>query len=204
MYSKNIIAIILVVFLASCANGNYIKFYALKSIDSTITTRNINDDTVIGISRVVVPDYLKNQGITSLLNDGVSVNSGQLIIANTHAWAGEIDTQLTQTLAQNMSQQLQHSKIWPSPWPHGVRPTVRIQVVVEQLAGSLRGDVELKAKWIITDMSANKELASGLFSSIVAVQNSSKKEVYGAYTHAISQAVFELSQSLSNELVNKL
>ena len=202
LYFRSLALISLIVLLGSCSS-NHIKFYALKGIDSPAIS-GINDDIIIGISRVVVPDYMKNQGVTSLLSDGSATTSGRLIISNTHAWAGEVDTQLTQTIAQNMGQQLQHSKVWPSPWPHGVKPKVRVQVVIEQLAGQLRGDVVLKAKWIINDTSTKKKPASGLFSSTVAVQNASKKEAYGAYTHAISQVVSELSQSLSNELVKQL
>lgn len=191
-----LLAIIGLMILGGCASSKTIKFYALQStLEGSSSTLSSSRDKTIGISRVIVPDYMKNQGVTSLAD-----NSGQLSIALTHAWAGELDTQLTQIIAQDVSKSLNQSSVWPSPWPHGIKPEVRVQVVIEQLAGVLTEQVSLRAKWIVSDNKGKNEVASGVFSTKVAVQSTSKKTNYSAYTYAMSQVVGKLSQMLAEQI----
>ncbi len=187
--------LVLLALLGSCASSNHISFYALQSIDSNKINASIDASQSIGVSRVIVPDYLKNQGVTSLAD-----NTGQLNISLTHAWAGELDTQLTQVAAQNISHHLNHARVWHSPWPHGIRPDVRVQIIIEQLAGNLNQQVELRAKWIINNVAAKSELASGYFSTTVAVEPVEKNKIYGAYTYSMSVAIAELTQVIAEHI----
>jgi len=181
-----------IILLVSCASANRINFYALQSLNPGNINASIDASQSIGVSRVIVPDYLKNQGITSLKD-----NDGQLIIALTHAWAGELDTQITQVAAQNISQHLNHTRVWSSPWPHGIRPDIRVQIIIEQLSGILNQQVELRAKWVVNNVAAKSELASGSFTTVVAVDAPSKGSSYGAYTHSMSVAIAKLTETIA-------
>ena len=185
----------LLLLLSSCASSNHIRFYALQSIDLGNLSATIDASQSIGISRIIVPDYLKNQGVISLVN-----NDGQLNIALLHAWAGELDTQLTQVAAQNISRHLKHTRVWHSPWPHGIKPEIRVQIIIEQLAGNLNQDVALMAKWVIHNIATKSELASGRFNTTVAVEPASPKQLYAAYTYSMSLAVAQLTVTIAGEI----
>jgi uncharacterized lipoprotein YmbA len=99
-------------------------------------------------------------------------------------------------IAGNVSRQLQINDVWAHPWDSRTKPQKQIVLVIESLGGALGQEVELIAKWRLTDDFGLHAVATERqrFSATPADRS------YTAYVAALNEMIGQLSQALEQSV----
>lgn len=188
--------LLLCLLMASCINTTQdVSFYTLVSTAQKQIAAEIPQDISIGISQWDIPDYLDNVGIVNVLD-----REQDLYVSTDHYWAGDFEAGAVRTMAINMSRQLNHKRIWPSPWAHNLKPKYLVQVTLLQLNGPLGGEVRLLAKWLISTDKGQRELVVEDSDISVKAQDATYSGYVGAMNLALEQLAAEISLALASLL----
>lgn len=140
-------------FLFGCSSsGPKTKFYGLFPLNNEdiqtrypITTKTLS----IGIGPIILPDYLINPAIIT------RTQTQHVRISGYHAWAGDLQKEISRISADNLSSLLNVDSVWAFPWDTRDRPRYQIRVIIEELSGILGGNIELRVKSSILDTHSN-------------------------------------------------
>lgn len=167
------------------------KYVANKPItnDADFTQTAISAKS-IGIGPLVIPNSLESFSVTSV------EKNNQIIISPYHLWAGNLKTNMTQVLADNISHSLQQDSVWPFPWDNRNRPKIQVRVVFERFMGELGKEIQLQAKWTILDEYGRKEIKTEKTIIMEALMTSS----YLNYVTTLNDALNQLSLVIADEL----
>ncbi|HEX8948540.1 MAG TPA: PqiC family protein, partial [Dissulfurispiraceae bacterium] len=138
------------VILAGCAGSPSSKFYQLNSLQNSNLTAHAaspEQDLIIAIGPVRIPDYLDRPQIVT--RAGIN----ELRLSEFDRWAGSLESDIIRVLAENISSLLSAERLsvvrW-TPYRESQAPAqYRVEMFVDRFEGTPGDSVLLKARWIV-------------------------------------------------------
>jgi uncharacterized lipoprotein YmbA len=127
--------------LTGCATAPPSKFFILSPVTADAAAQPAGTATAIGVGPVNLPKYLDRPQIA------VRSGANELDYNETHRWAGTLQDNVTDVLAENLALLVPTDKVSVFPW--GRSTTIDYQVVAEisRFDADASGNVVLSANW---------------------------------------------------------
>jgi uncharacterized lipoprotein YmbA len=109
---------------------------------------------VVGLLRIVVPDYLERPQVVSW------IAPGELKIDEFLRWAEPIDAGVSRTLAEDLQTLLPKTRIIRAPWPSSVKLRCRVRVELERFGPQTNGEVQLGGRFALLPVSSEQPLVA--------------------------------------------
>ena len=144
----------------------------------------------IGLGPVTLPEiYDRPQIVTR-------TDSNRINLAEFDRWGGDLNKDLTRTLAHNLMSRLNTDSVALYPWPGRHKPDFQVSIRFFRLDGQLDSAVMLDGVWRILDGSRGCELAARHFQ----YQQDTSGPGYPELVAAISRGVARLSQEIAEQI----
>jgi hypothetical protein len=184
-----------------CASSPPARFYTLSPMSGGAALQEvvqpIGAGISIGIGPIRIPDYLDRPGIVTRPGDGHTI-----AVAEFDLWAGSFKEALINTLAQNLSLLLHTNQVLIYPMLGVVKLDYRLYLVVERFEGTLGGEVNLVARWVVYEGPAegsDKKAGVVQRSRIVeAVTGSDYPALVAAHNRAVERLSREIARGLQS------
>jgi hypothetical protein len=169
------------------------KYFTLSSFASpkpAESSLSRNENIVIGIGPVEIPDYLdKPEIVTRTL-------SNELTLSEFNLWGGSLKMDVTRVLIENISSFLVSEPVTIVPWRAHVPGSYRIPIYLFRLDAIPDGTVSLKAKWGIVAKDGK---------TVMAIRESSitkpvKGKEYNDTVNAMSDVLTDLSKEIASAI----
>lgn len=144
----------------------------------------------LGVGPIELPESFRGEGIASL------GPQQQVFISQRHLWIGDLKKTISQTIAADLSWQLNYQDVWPYPWDTRHRPEKQISLLIEELGGRRGGEVAMTVKWILFEDYGSRAASIGRERFTAATEN----ESYRSYVAAINDVVNQSSARLRTEV----
>jgi uncharacterized lipoprotein YmbA len=188
-------------FQVGCAVRSKISsFYILSPVAGPeFEMKNISGnsgDISIGISPVSLPKYLKKPQIVT------RTGSNELHLAEYDRWAGKLEEDLGQVIAENLTYLLSTDRVFSYPAIEESAPDYNIKMDISRFDGRLGDEVELIVRWAIFDGQGNivhgvksthliEPTRGGGYAEMVAAQS----QALASLSRVLADAIIELSGS---------
>ena len=139
----------------------------------------------LGVGPVEFPDYLRRPQI-------VTRRGNQLIPSALHTWGGDLQSNFTRVLAENLSTLIPTDRVATFPWSDAWRADYRVSVQVSRFEGSPDGGVALVVYWRLLDRGNDVVLAHRS-----SIRESTEGSEHPAIVDAMSRAVLTLSREIA-------
>jgi uncharacterized lipoprotein YmbA len=135
------------------------RFFVLRSLaEPPQGAASPAEGGVVGLLRVVVPDYLERPQVVSW------VAPGELKIDEFLRWAEPIDAGVSRTLAENLQTLLPRTRIIRAPWPSSARLRCRLRVELQRFGPQTNGEVQLEGRFALLPVASERPLVARLVS----------------------------------------
>ena len=171
---------IILSFLAGCGSSPPSRMYTLNSLaapKAADTAAVITKDfIVVGIGPLEIPDYLDRPQIVT------RTSRNELKLAEFDLWGSPLASDISRSLAENLSSLLQGNGIAVLPWRVHIKSRYRMPVGIERFDVTPDSAVILKARWgviekdstipqIVRESVITRPLKGSQYSEIVAVMS---------------------------------
>ncbi len=182
--------------LAGCFGTQNARFYALSPMQQAQTGpggETGTSDIAVAIGPIKIADYLDRYDI-------VTRDTGNTLkLAEFEQWAGSLEDNFTNALAENLGSLLKSERIYPYPWPEAVPVNYQVTLEVIRFDGKLGGEACLIARWSVL---------GDKFGKLLAVKRSSIQEPTGGSGYedlvaAESRALAKLSQEIAEVIITQ-
>jgi uncharacterized lipoprotein YmbA len=192
----SVMVLFMTVVLVGCRSAAPpVEFYTLSALNLATTKANPSvaaPNIAVGVGPVQIPQVLDRPQIVT------RTGPNKLTLDEFHRWAGSLQADFAQVLAENISLLLGIDHVAVYPWEVGFNPDYRIAVDIRSFEGQWGKNVLLDVIWQITDRSGAKTLAVNKSLITEPLPTAS----YDALVAAQSQAVAQLSREIVQEIRN--
>jgi len=191
---RHVSIVSLLVLLTACGSSPKTDFYLLSAEQgSKVQGTNANSGPAIGVWRLRLPGYLERSEIVT--RDG----EYEIRLADFAWWAGNLDENMTQLVANQLSQSLQSNQVVVSPWPSYWKVEYQTIVRVERFDGALGGEAVLRGVWSLLDADGQKELRREAFEfkESAAGESTPTASSYEALVAALSRLTVQLAEQVA-------
>ena len=185
---------VLVVLLAGagCTTTPPSEFYMLTPVSQVNDPAPANSaGLTIGVGPAQIPEYLDRPQLVT------RSTSNKLELDEFHRWGGALSGNLLRVVAQNLAVLTGSDDVVVYPWEEPVDPEFRVHISVLSLDGSLGGEVELDAQWVIASRDRRKSLATGRS----VIRETTRGTSYSEFVAAQSRALAVLSREIADEIL---
>lgn len=179
--------------LAGCvtAPSQPAKFYWLTSLE-TERGQSLNPSLIVGIGPVTLPGYIDRAQLVS------QVNSNQLSVDEFNRWAGDLEQNVIDVLAENLSHRLGTDAVVAYPWGQAIVTNYQVVVDIRRFDVGDDQNVHLIAQWQLLTDDGRKLLKI----KREALQKPVNATDPNAIAAAQSWALVSLGRSISSSIVN--
>lgn len=158
---------IMLLCLSGCLNldpkADPTRFYTLSGMTEAEGWR-LTSGPVVGVKRVVLPEYLDRPHIVT------EVGGGELKLAEFHRWAEPVDMGVTRVIVQNLSGMLEGYGVVGEPWSKTGRPDYELHITILDFKPQIcQGHIYFQAHYHIDDVKKKEEVHSGDVSMTVGL-----------------------------------
>jgi uncharacterized lipoprotein YmbA len=185
----------LLVFLTACGSSPKTEFYVLSAEHgSMVQAANANSGPAIGVWSVKLPGYLERSEIVTRESEY------EIRLGDFSWWAGNLDDNMTQLIANQLSQSLQSNRVVVSPWASFRKIDYQALVRVERFDGALGGEAVLRGVWSLLDADGQKELRREAFEFKASAAGTSTLAAssYADLVAALSRLTVQLAEQIAN------
>lgn len=144
----------------------------------------------VGLGPVTLPEiYDRPQIVTR-------TDTNRINLAEFDRWGGDLNKELTRTLARNLMGRLNTDSVALFPWSGRYRPEFQVSIRFFRLDGQLDRSATLDGVWRLLDGSKGCELAAHRFE----YQEQTSGPGYPGLVDAISRGVARLSDDIAKEI----
>lgn len=161
-------------------------YYTLEALAQPPAVEAASAELRLGVLLKGIPEALERVQI-------VTREGNRVGLSEQHRWAAPLRRELERVLATNLGRQLGSERVAAAPWPSYFHPTQRLLVEVLRFDGALCGELELQARWVLTDAVGKTALLQR--TSIQRVQ--ADCDGYPGYVAAQSRALALLSAEMA-------
>jgi uncharacterized protein len=134
------------VFLAACATSSpQVAYYSLLSTTAPTAVEKRNDQLILSVGPVTIPDVLKKPKIA------IGGTDGRFIISEYHRWAGEVDRDFARALAEQLAGKLGTEQVILSPGDQHITPNCQVLLDVLAMDGDLGKEARMTVRWTLID-----------------------------------------------------
>jgi len=144
----------------------------------------------IGLGPVTLPEVYDRPQIVTRSEDH------RIQLAEYDRWGGDLNKDLTRTLARNLMGRLNTDSVALYPWPGRYKPDFQISMQFFRLDGQLDRAAVLEGVWRLLDGNRGCELATRRFSLEEPIAGAG----YPGLVAAISRGVARLSQEIAEQV----
>jgi uncharacterized protein len=202
------VAVLLSLALGSCSSTPPTRFYVLSAI-AVPPPAVTGKAPAIGIGPITLPQYLNRPQIVT------RISGNQLAVAEFDQWGGDLNDNLTRTLAANLSSLLETDRVSLFPWKDETPIDYQVTIDVEHFEQDVDGSSLLTAYWSIVDPKTGKvklmrrssyrdaggPAASGTAGSTGTSQGGGAHP-YGAVVAAMSRNLESLSRDIASAITS--
>ncbi len=132
--------------LAGCsASSPQVTYYSLLGREAATTVDNRNDQLVLSVGPVTIPDILKKSQIAT------GGTEGRYHLSEYHRWAGNVDREVARALAEQLAGRLGTEQVIIFPGDERREPNLQITVEVLAMDGDLGREAKLTVRWTLVD-----------------------------------------------------
>ena len=190
----SVMVLFMTVVLVGCRSGApAVEFYTLSSLKPAQEKANPSvaaSNIAVGVGPVEIPQVLDRPQIVT------RTGPNKITLDEFHRWAGSLQADFAQVLAENISLLLGIDEVVVYPWQAGFAPDYRVAVDIKSFEGQWGKNVLLDAIWQIGDRTGTKTLAVNR--SVITEPLTAAS--YDALVAAQSQAVAQLSREIVQEI----
>jgi len=144
----------------------------------------------IGLGPVTLPEvYDRPQIVTR-------TDANRINLAEFDRWGGDLNKELTRTLARNLMSRLNTDSVAIYPWSGRYKPDFQVSIQFFRLDGRLDESAVLDGVWQLLDGDRGCELVARRFS----IEEQAGAAGYPALIEAISRGVARLSQEIAAQV----
>ena len=189
MYKLTALLLPLALYLTACATTPPSRFYVLApQAEATATDRL--PDLLVGMGPVRLVAYLQRPQIVARESDN------RLKVEEFDRWGGELETNITWVMAENLSIQLGTQGVVAYPWERAVVPEYQVAVDIRRFDPTDAGTIRLSAQWRILGRDGRELLAIGGSELDEPITGTG----FGAQVAAQSRALARLSGEIAARL----
>jgi uncharacterized lipoprotein YmbA len=183
--------------LAGCSGSSQrVEFYTLNPLSSMqagMNTPATDQKLSIGVGPVEIPEILDRPQIVT------RSGPNKLNIDEFHRWAGRLDLNLGQVVAENISLLLATDKVVVFPWQADFNPHYRVELEIRYFEGQWGKDVLLEALWKVSGQQSQQ--TPSVRKSVIREPLTPEPD-YEALVAAYSRAIAQLSREIVKEIQN--
>jgi uncharacterized protein len=190
----------LLVLLTACGSSPKTEFYVLSADHGSIVqAANVNAGPAVGVWSVRLPGYLERSEIVT--RDG----EYEIRLGDFWWWAGNLDENMTQLIANELSQKLQSNRVVISPWPSFRKIDYQAIIRVERFDGALGGEAVLRGVWSLLDATGQQELRREAFEFKAKAAGTSTLEAssYEGLVAALSRLTVQLADQMAKGILEQ-
>jgi hypothetical protein len=160
---------------------------------------NVNAGPAVGVWSVRLPGYLERSEIVT--RDG----EYEIRLGDFWWWAGNLDENMTQLIANELSQKLQSNRVVISPWPSFRKIDYQAIIRVERFDGALGGEAVLRGVWSLLDATGQQELRREAFEFKAKAAGTSTLEAssYEGLVAALSRLTVQLADQMAKGILEQ-
>ncbi|WP_158674481.1 membrane integrity-associated transporter subunit PqiC [Candidatus Pantoea edessiphila] len=185
-------AIILVIALLTACSGSSKKTYYHLPLETnhihTISNKYHNNQPVLWIQQILLPDHLAGNGLVYQTNDV------EYVITNHNLWINPLVQQLKQTMISNLSDNLPEWFI-SADIPMIKDKISKLNIIMKKFQGRYDGKVIISGEWLLEH---GKYFIKRDFSFIIP----QKKDGYDELVYTLSLGWHKVSDQISKEIIN--
>ena len=179
---------------AGCARSSpTTRFYVLTplaGVAGSDAVATVKTSLAVGVSRVVLPDYLDRPQIVTRLSPS------ELALSEFDRWASPLENEFRRVLGENLRAMIPSDQVVIFPWPQSSRVDYEVTVDVAEFEGRLGGNCSLVTRWSIYGRERRAVLTAG--------SSSLSEPTKGGDYEAIAAAQSRLINALSREIAGAL
>jgi hypothetical protein len=152
----------------------------------------VNGPLAIGVGPVVLPEALSRAQIA------LRLDGQRLRFDDGHRWGNPLADDFAQVLMDDIASRLPtQTRVTLFPWGNYFRPTHRIVVNVSLFDGSLAGEVQLRARWTITNGTGKETITARQSAIKVKVAGGQYQDLVAAQSRAVADLASEMAAALT-------
>jgi len=184
----------LVLLLAACGRSPTTNFYELYVKHATDDLVDHKTNSIgIGVWAVELPALLDRPEIVT------RTDRYKIELADFHQWASDLDSNITQLIANELSRRLQTDRVVISPWSNYNKNDYQVKIDIHRFDGELGSEIVLSGIWSLVNAEGNKELTRETFT--FKTQTTDKN--YRDMVAALSKLILRLSEKISNDIAGR-
>ncbi len=180
--------------ISGCAaSSKSSRFYIMSSLHGEKVGKQdfpLKEGAAIGIGPVTLSDYLDRPHIV------VRDINNRISISDFDRWASSLDENITDVLVEDLEVLLITDRVYTYPWTPSVKLDYSVTVNVIRFDGTLDGDIDLRAQWIIFREGEKKVMVTRIFN----VSEKITGRDHGSMVSAMNRALSKLSLDIANSL----
>jgi hypothetical protein len=152
----------------------------------------MEQDPAIGVSPVIIPDYLDRPQIVT------RSSSSSIQFSEFNRWAEPLEKNIARVLADNLSVLVPSNRVFVFPWPKSVQVRYQVALEIMQLEKTVDEKVVLDARWNIMEIKGGKLLASKRSRLVLPVQSAGFDGVASAESRAVEDLSREIAAAINS------
>lgn len=144
----------------------------------------------IGVGPITIASYLDRPNLV------FQQGNHQLIIAESHRWAGNLDENIARVLATNLGRQLNTGNVRTYPWVGDDGLRYQVAVDINSLHGTEAGDAILEATWRIYALPGRTLTSQGSWSGTEPLRADGYDELVAAQSRLLTTLSTQIAASL--------
>jgi len=189
--SPALVAAIVGLFLAACAQTQPSRFYTLSGLPDDAAPSSASSELAIGVGPISLPNYLDRPEIVR------RATPNQFQVAEFDRWGEQLGDVFPRVMAENLSVLLATDRVFLLPQRRDTTIDYQVEVQVTRFDADVDGPAILAARWEIFD-NDGKSLAVDRSTFTESVGS----EGYGAVATAMSQTVAALSREIASAITS--
>ena len=179
--------------LQACGTSQPTKYYLLSSEGPVNGAASMQEDLVIGIGPIVLPEYLDRRQIVT------RTKANELKVSTFHQWGEPLGQNLSRVVRENMSEMIPTDRIILLPVKRSIRKALtldyQVTIAISKFERDTNGEVVLNARWALLN---NDKEELTLRRSVY--QDMPKSSDYADLAASQSQLLIQLSRDIAETI----
>jgi hypothetical protein len=186
--------IAVIILFGGCASKdpNYYILHSIQNAGPEVRGSGMEQDPAIGVSPVIIPDYLDRPQIVT------RSSSSSIQFSEFNRWAEPLEKNIARVLADNLSVLVPSNRVFVFPWPKSVQVRYQVALEIMQLEKTVDEKVVLDARWNIMEIKGGKLLASKRSRLVLPVQSAGFDGVASAESRAVEDLSREIAAAINS------
>lgn len=144
-----LVLVFTVLLLQACGTSRPTKYYLLSSVSPVDRAASMEQDLVIGVGPIIMPEYLDRRQIVT------RDKANELKVSTYHQWGEPLDQNLSRVVSENMGVMIPSDRIILLPVKRSIRKALtldyQVTIAISKFERDTNGEVVLNTRWALLD-----------------------------------------------------